>query len=401
MTLLTLSTLTAIALATAARPVPDYRIGTRPGPDGVYEFHDRVTGAAFRPRGFSYIRLDKDLRPLSPHSTFNPGLFDLERADRALATIAAHGYNTVRVLINGSAVTEADGGICGAYMRNLAAFLDRVREHGMQALLVLPVYIPSRHPANRSPALLADINWLLLAEEAVAFREVFLMDFIRALHELGAPRDAVLAYDLSELHFTRSRPPFSLEPGYTVTTASGEYRIENAEDADRMMSEGFLTFANRARAAVRRVAPNALLGVDLFPSVPFPNDPRFHDAAILFESDLDYIGLQLYPFFTGERDEAGMDALLSALHVPAVPGKPVLMEEFGSLKRLQSLDQAVTSLTTWVRLAEQKGIRGWILWTYDCAEQADPVFNEDFWLAVDQDFRLLRALGAPTAPAAP
>ena len=74
------------------------------------------------------------------------------------------------------------------------------------------------------------------------------------------------------------------------------------------------------------------------------------------------------------------------------------MEEFGSLKRLENLDQAQQNLQDWMRISRNYGFRGWILWTYDCREQARPAFNEDFWLGVSDDGRLLEALSPRHLP---
>lgn len=389
----------AASAATPGEPA-GHRIGVRIGADGVHAFYDRETGAAFVPRGFSYVRLSRELLPASPHASFTPGHFDLARDDAALAAMAGHGYNTVRVLISGAAAAE-DGALSEAYMANLAAYLGRVRAHDMQALLVMPIYVPSRHPENAHPDTLAGANWLLLAEEAAAFREAFMRAFVVALRELGAPMDAVLAFDLSEWHFVENLPPFSLDAGAVVETIAGSRVIEGEDDAMRMMREGFAAFCNRMAAAVKSVSPDALVGIDLFPSHPFPGDPRFHDVAALLDSDLDYIGLQLYPHFVSERGAAGIAALFDAFGLPERPGKPLLMEEFGWLKRLGRLDEAEAELTAWIAAAEQRGVRGWLLWTYDCAEQADPAFGEDFWLAVDGDGRLLRSLAADRTEPSP
>ena len=393
--------LMAMAACAATGEPAGHRIGTRQGEDGIYEFYDRITGESFLPTGFSYVRLEEELLPGSPHANFNPEYFDLDRANNALASMGEYGYNTVRVLINGFEVVEEDGALSMDYMNNLASFIRRVRDHGMQTLVVMPIYIPARHPENPAPETFGGSNWLLLAEEAVAFREAFLKEFVLALQDAGAPMNAVLGYDLSEWYFTRNHSPFSQALPYEIETIAGSYTIANEDDAHAMMREGFVTFCNRMSAAIQSVAPDALVGIDLFPSEPFPGDPRFHDPIALFESDLDYIGLQLYPHFVAETGEEGMDALFEGFGITVLPDKPLLMEEFGLLRQQKTLDEAVESLQTWIKAAEARGVRGWIMWSYDCFEQAHPPFGEDFWLAVENNNQILRALAPPMPDSIP
>jgi hypothetical protein len=265
-------------------------------------------------------------------------------------------------------------------------------------LIVLPFYIPPYACANSDQAQFEDVNWLLMTDEAMSFRERFLRDFVRALEQSGAPRGHIFSYDLSEWHFNKAKLPFTLIDGRRIETAAGSFTLNTWADAVDMMRKSFVLFVNRMTGAIKHVAPDAMTGIDLFPSEPFPRDPRFHDAAALFASDLDYIGLQMYPFFAESKGRPALEELMEKFGVPERHDKPILMEEFGSLKRLENLDEAVENLQDWMRLSTDYGFRGWILWTYDCTEQARPAFNEDFWLGVSADGRLLEALSPRHLP---
>jgi hypothetical protein len=84
-------------------PLADHRIGVRER-DGFGELYDRMTGARFVPQGSNYIRLAPQVdtfgRRQVYHSTFIVGEYDAARAERALARMAASGYNTVRIFLN-------------------------------------------------------------------------------------------------------------------------------------------------------------------------------------------------------------------------------------------------------------------------------------------------------------
>ena len=95
---------TSRSASVTASVLAAHRFGVRPGAP-LAEFYDRTTSLAFTPRGNNYIRLatltDFKGNPYLAHSTFVVGLYDANRAETALASMQAGGYNMVTIITEG------------------------------------------------------------------------------------------------------------------------------------------------------------------------------------------------------------------------------------------------------------------------------------------------------------
>ena len=369
------------ACAAAGAPV-GHRIGTRPEGDGIHGFYDRVTGESFYPAGFTHIGLND-----APSSSVSPFLFnaehgDLERANRTLAFMAAYGYNTVRVPISVFEAFDANGEISSVYLDNLALFLRRVRDQGMQALLVLPMCIPVGCPENADVEYSRDSDGLLPSNEAVILCEARLKEFVSALRDAGAPINALFGYELCVQH------------------CADEVRLHDV-DGQATTGADLVVVCNRMAAAIKSVGSDALVGVGLFPPEPPPSVPGLSGAVALFQSDLDYINLLYHPDLVMDDGVAYMDALFEGAGITGMPDKPLMMTGLEFRNVAGSLDNAASAFETCVVAAKKRGVRGWMLPAYDWLGQARPPFEEACPVADVGETCILRALAPPLPDSSP
>jgi hypothetical protein len=385
-----------------------HRIGVRAGTAGFAEFFDRSTGDAFTPRGNNYIRLANLVDPNGNqtyyHSTFDVGQYDAGRAEAALASMASYGYNAVRVWLNGcctSSIGAAAGGLSGAYVANLAEFLERARSHGIYAILTTdwPPSLGGYTDHYADCTQFQYYNVLNLCAGGVAANASFFHDVAQALVDQGAPLDAILAYELrNEYYYDSDRPPLSWPTGL-VTTASGRtYDMGSPASRQRMMDDGLVYFTDQVRAAILAVDPTALVTVGFFwPQTPNPSrlgDPRW---------------IEVYPAI------AGSTADFVDIHGYAIPGeltvaqlienyklaghqqeKPVMMGEFGAFKSsYPSIADAAAVLRDWMVQTCGSQVKGWLLWTWDTEE---PEQVPPLWAAMSGDGSINQGLAPSFRP---
>ena len=255
---------------------PEHRLELRVV-NGQSKFFDKQTGREFVPRGYNYARLEKlkkhsDGNTIPYHSTFNRGLYDKARAQKALKAMAAGGYNTVRVFLNYNTV----GGIGDPgkplntdYIGNFVDFLRMAKEY---KILVLPTIdwlpIADTKGAERSvwcPDFQCTAAHVLSDQGVKANREFFIA-FARALKKAKAPFGALFGYALrNELAFEVDLPPLSLTAG-SIKTANGKtYALGDPKQKQAMLDEGLVFWVNEMRKAIRTEDPTALVGVGLIP----------------------------------------------------------------------------------------------------------------------------------------
>ncbi len=382
--------------ATLTPAPPQHRIGVRVV-DGNGEFFDRNTGNKFVPRGSNYIRLGRTASPCVEagtmyHSTFNVGVYDAARTERALAAMQQDGYNTVRVFLNQLCIVRSNGSLSTEYIENVADFLRRAKAHG---LAVIVAYddppVPGYRETFRHDPQIDWSNRSFLTLRGVEVEGRFWSDFIRSLADLQAPLDAILAYSLrNEMSYFDNVPPLSLKAG-TVATGNGKsYDMAKAEDKQQMMDDNLVFWIDRARAQILEVDPTALVTVGFFvPQAPHPvrvGDPRVtRPYAAMTRSSADFIDLHPYP-----GQELTLAQYVDNFEMKGLTRKPILMGEFGIGKNAYATAAGAGQvLQDWQIESCQYGFDGWLLWTFDTTE--DPAF----WTGMDQDGTIDRWL-APT-----
>ena len=366
-------------------PAPaEHRIGIRLA-GATQEFYDRVTNAKFTPRGNNYTRLNTMDRILGGttfyHSTFVPGYYDATRSDQALAAMEALKYNVVRVYLDGLSVGGLEapgGGLSSPYVANLTDFIKRAKVHGIFVMLTLD-FIPDGPPyttllSTSYGPLFQSTNLYYLTAGGVSAVKLFWTDLIHALAAAGAPLDAILAYQLEEeSYFDGSAPPLSLTTG-TVTTGNGRtYDMADPAAKRRMMDENLVYYVDNVRPAIVAADPTALVTIGFFwPQQP--NPARIGDTRIsnpypaIANSTIDFVNLSVYP----EVDGLTLAQLVENFGFGSNPQKPVVMGEFGAHRSFHATEaSAAQALTTWQAQSCGYGFSGWLLWTWDTAEQPE------------------------------
>lgn len=359
---------------------PAHRIAVRVA-SGVGELYDRATNVNVTLRGNNFVRLALQTntagRPVLYHSTFDPGRFDAQRADAALARMAQDGYNVARVFINELAVAKGRSPD-PAYVRNVAEFLRLAKGRGVLVLLTIGGAVPGyTERLYRFTQGIDFSNLQYLTRGGIDADREFWLDFIGALIDLGAPTDDVLGYDLrNEAYFQGDAPPFSSASG-TVAAANGKsYDMSRADEKERLADDGIVLWANEVRGAIRSIDPTALVTLSFFaPTAPHPwrkGDPRLvRSAKVIADADaggssLDFIDLHSYP------EHLPLPDLMDNFGATAARTKPLLMGEFGlSQSSRTSTAQAAELLVVWQVASCRFGFAGWLLWTWDTDEQPE------------------------------
>lgn len=361
------------------RAIPAHRIGVRVV-NGVGEFYDRITGQKFVPRGNNYIRLGPQTHPSGTrviyHSTFDPGSYDASRVEATLQHMRADGYNVVRVFFSQNTIGDPSGGLSSVYLKNVVDFLNRAKANG---IYVMPTqdWIPGGQYGeilNQDCCVLFNSNNVnYLSPAGLRANRAFFQDLIRDLYALGAPLDAIFAFELrNELFYEANIPPLSLTSG-VVTAANGKvYNMSSQDDKRRMMDETLVYWIDNLRAAILEVDPTALVTVGFFwPQEPHPariGDPRFIETRpAIWQSNADFIDLHPYP---GEG--LSMREYADNFKIDGMQAKPLLMGEFGAARSaFSSVAAAAKALHDWQVESCQFGFDGWLLWTWDTDEQRD------------------------------
>ncbi|HVO09446.1 MAG TPA: cellulase family glycosylhydrolase [Vicinamibacteria bacterium] len=386
-----------------------HRIGVRPGATGFAEFFDRTTGDAFTPRGNNYVRLawatDFQGNAAYAQTALDVGFYDAARAEAALASMEAYGYNAVRVLLNDCCTTSIGnpaGGLSSRYVANLVDFLRRARSHGVYAILTaqMPPWLggyTDHYPVCYG--LFAYDNLFNLCSGGVAANVAFFHDVARALVDQEAPLDAVLAYELrGEYFYNFDQAPLSWTSGL-VTTANGlTYDMASASSRQAMMDDGLVYFTDQGRAAILDVDPTALVGVGFFwPQDPNPSrigDPRVIEVyPAMTNSTADFVDIHGYAIAGEISVQQMLENYKLAGHQEA---KPVLMGEFGAFKfQYPSITDAAAIIEDWQVETCASELKGWLLWTWDTEE---PEQVPALWSAMSGDGSINRALAPAFRP---
>jgi len=359
-------------------PKGEHRIGVRVV-GGTSEFYDRASGTKFVPRGNNYVRLiplrDASGNERASHATFDAGRYDAERMDQALAHMHADGYNMVRMFLSEDSMGDQRLGLSPAYLKNVADALERAKSNGMFVFFTFQWLPKSRKYASLLQPDCCDrfsfSNLYMLSPGGVNAEKSFFDDFIAGLRALGAPMDAIFAYELrNEVFFEEDHTPLTLTSG-TITTANGKaYDMADAAQKQRMIDENLVFWIDEERAEILAKDPTALVGVGFF-APQLPNAFRVKDTRYvssrpaIWNSHADFIDLHAYP---------GRNLTLAQYSenfgMKGNPPRPVIMGEFGATTdTYPGAKAAANGLVAWQRESCRQGYSGWILWTWDSDEQ--------------------------------
>jgi hypothetical protein len=285
--------------------------------------------------------------------------------------MAALGYNTVRVFLNGICASgcmgRAEGGISSSYAKNVADFVRRAEHAGLEVILTTdsaPLVGGYGDGAASRERRIDGLNADYLTAGGVDANARFWHDFIIALERQRAPVRDILAYELrNELHYDIDVPPFDLNTGMVSTADGRTYDMSSLVQKEEMADNGAVYWVDRVAAAVRSADPGGLVGVgasEIGPSRPLHVDP-VPAFALLDHSTADMLDVHFYP---GTGLPFSIDAQQTGL--TSNPKKFVLMGELGVTHGAQpTVASAASEVRQIVAESCSVGVHGWLIWTWD------------------------------------
>jgi hypothetical protein len=340
--------------------------------NGSGELYYADGGATFVSRGANYSRLGVPSGESTTQDvTFNVGTYDAGGADAALQDLAAHGYNTVRIFLNGACGTGCLGDaataddLSDAYLANVVDFLTKARTRSIQVIVVADgVPAGTSYAAQVAAACCATFagaNLDYLTSGGVAGNAAFWSALVQRLTAQLELREAILSFELRRrVHFRSDQAPLSSSSG-TVTAANGStYDLSSAAERQALMDENLTSWVNAVRASILAVDATALVSIGF----DRPTAPRVSRLRhVLDNSTADFLSAQAHP---------GLGSTLAqyatSYELPAVTAKPVLMAEAGApTSTYSTVAAAVEALQMWQAQSCGLGFDGWLLWTWDTA----------------------------------
>jgi uncharacterized protein (TIGR03437 family) len=393
---------------------PSHRIGVHTV-NGVGVFYLRDTGAAFVPRGNTFVRLSAQVRSpayggtkVVTHSLFNAGAYNAQEAEAELVRMQSYGYNTVRVFLNpccSGGIGNPTGGLSQSYLTNVADFLGRAKAHAL-FVHVVGGFIPEMggYDAIVTPdTAFAFPNILYMTDGGIKASAKFWTDIIRDLSALQAPLDVILGIDVgSEISFDVTAAPLNRNTG-TVKTADGKtYDLSDATSRQALMDSNLVNFINQVRSAIIAVDPTMLVAASFSPPQG-PNPTPFADPAhkgtraypAICCSTADFI--DLHPYLWGLT----LPQLMQNYEFSGFTAKPVVMFEYGvsldyPLNYAGSAEGAAGMLQKWQTTSCSYGFSGWLLWNWDQSDASN--IDVAYWSALAGNGAVNRALAPAFRP---
>ncbi len=396
---------TAEATTTSTVPPPaEHRIGVRIGENGG-EFYDRTTGETWVPRGFNHWQWDLH-RGYLMDRTFRAGDNGLEQAKVDLAEMASYGYDAVRIWVTAcfeeapGCMVDESGEVRPEYIANVAEYLEAAKANDIVVMFTVDDIIgPGRYDLGTAPLCCDEwggFNLLDLTAGGIADQQRFWTDLIEGLMAVGAPMDAIWAYELrNEQFFEEQQPPLST--GGVVTAANGStYDLDDPVQRTQMLDEGLVHWARTLSDTIHDLDPTALVTVGYFPSGQGPEavgyDQRLVDPGPLAEAGVvDFIDYRTYPGL----DSGGWDWMwTNSFLADHVDDTAILLGETGAFhSAYDTIDEAITAYTDFIADACRTGLDGWLGWVWDNQN----TYTET-WSAVDEGYAIAEALSSAQFP---
>ena len=367
----------------------EHRIGVRQV-DGVGEFYDLQTGETFVMRGANYVFVPHEGRfnnLLLSAAVYNP-----QRTRNDFSTLAALGYNTVRVFIDQcnagpSCIGDSDNeGLNPRYLDNIADMMTAAREAGVYILFTsndLPDQGGYSEEANFGSG--GDFagyrNSYYLRPNAVTATRRYWRDLLIGLVDRNAAFDAVLGWQLlNEQWMFRDQPPLSLTTGIVETT-TGSYDMSDPSQKIQMVSDGLVYYIAQMKEEILSHDPTALVTMGFFaPEIAAP-DWYVETASLLERSELDFFDFHAYPGALPLHD------YVEAFGMLGNDAKPIVLGEYGPFRHTYSdVLVAARAINDWVVESCEYGFDGWLYWTYYPAN--DGVDDRTWGLTDDNSFLL-------------
>ncbi len=402
----------------AIEPLPRIRIVTNAG--GAY-FTARPDGAPLLLKGFNYVRLRQ-----GDHATFDAATrttaanYDPARAESMLGALQSNGFNGVRVFIIGrnavnpgiSGDAEETEGVYRPYMENVLDFLRRAERH---RVYVFPTFGDGELPRSRYyRSLLSKTqrgnNAVYFTPEGIAAKARYVSDFLSYLRQ-REPRllRTVLGVQCqNELSVDSESWPFTVTQGRIKMPNGRSYDMAEAAQRRALMNEGLAHYHGALKKAINAVDPQLLVAEGIFTQAAvgkslethegiWPGSAKDHrfppDLVALGQGPLDFLDIHYYRTsrqadlaanfrahtHSSRLDAPGMAAIMQQ--------KPIILGEFGAFRFAErSYAEVVPNMVAIRDLALAAGLKGFLYWSYDCAEQ------KELYYATEDDGLLLKKL---------
>jgi hypothetical protein len=374
---------------------------------GLAEFYDRTDSSSFIPRGVSYAMLV----PVLDHyedRLFAEGIYDHNRVQSDFAALAAYGYNTVRVIIDGcssgdSCIGIEDGqGLNPVYLDHIADLLAVAKANHLFVLLAsqgLPDLGGYAALADQgaSVSFAPGRNAQLLTKQGIQASQQYWADLLSGLATRQASLDAILGWELlAEQYYPSDQPPFSLESGRVTLANQKSYDLSRPAQREAMAVDGLRYYIEQVKTTLLTYAPSTLVSMGFLapdePNVWREGDPRYVvTAPLLDDAGLDFVDLHASPGNGLSMSEVGENFGLKG-HATV----PVIMGEAGaSTWSYPQVSQAAIAVQDWMAASCGEGFSGWLYTAYypSPAGLADAT-----WGMVDVQETLLKALAPKTQP---
>ena len=397
-------------------PAPLPRL-TAEATSGQHRGHlvNAATGERFTPRGANYVRLTEVAWSGGAyHSTFEPGRYTGAEADRVLAALAADGHNAVRVFVDPGSRYDAEHGVPhgvgrgaghdepyhGPYLDNTADFLRRAAAHRVRVLLTFERIAENAHydrmtggwDSGEVP--IEGHNNEYLNGNYLKAKAAYLRNFVTGLRQrAGDALTAVLAYQTdNEAYVVGDQGPFNRVVGRVRTADGNSYDMADAASRQQAQDANMTLASQLLGDAIREADPKALVTTGFFTYAavgkPGPQglparcqsncspgvDYRYpvRPAVLRRHGRLDFLDLHLYPVDQPLNSPYQLDRDLASSEFDQVGGV-IVLGEYGAFREAFGHDvvRAAHAMRELQVQTCEKGLTGWLYWTYDTRETAD------------------------------
>jgi hypothetical protein len=374
---------------------------------GLAEFYDRLNSSSFVPRGADYSMLV----PVLDHyedRLFAEGVYDHKRIQADFAALAARGYNTVAVILDGctrgeTCIGRQDGqGLNPVYLDHIADLLAVAKANHLFVLLS-----SQGLPESGGYAAMADQgansffapgrNAQLLTLEGIQASQQYWTDLLVGLAGRQAAFDTILGWELlAEQYYQADQAPFSRQNGRATLANGNSYDLSQPTQVEALAVDGLRYYIDQLKHTILTYDPSALVTMGFLapdePNAWREGDERYAVTEPLLENPpLDFFDLHASPGSGLTISQIAENFGLGE-HVSV----PVIMGAVGaSTWNYPEVSQAAIAVQDWIAASCAQGFSGWL---YSAYYPSPAGLAEASWGLVDEQGALLAALSPKSQP---
>ncbi|RZA05274.1 MAG: hypothetical protein EOP11_13195, partial [Proteobacteria bacterium] len=355
------------------------------------EFALKNSGVAFLPRGTNFNRNENRILPDgSPewwYRTFDVGYYQPEMVEPILAEIEKSDYNYVRIFLSGQHPDAGFGrtspGVDDAYVKNVADFLRRARNHGLFVVLTgqfaAGQWLPKNYLPLTTPLENVDgSNQLTLNPSYGKALGQFYRDLLIGLK--AQPDDvlsAIFAIDIhNEISVNKREKPLSAGSG-TFTYNNHEYNLADNSARQALIDAATVSWANTVIDSIKTVDRQILTTASVF-TIGASGNAGFNGASlsdggdgraalnpkVQAKSKADFLDIHVYA--AGPNYNFEKDMQKEGLSPSSIPNKPLVMGELGTFRDVSPTREIATAtLQSMIAKSCGYGFNGWGFWIWD------------------------------------